>query len=60
MIDFLYAILNGDIAALLGDLYTPVCAAVVASWAIIGVGGCVSAFVEIVRAICGGFVGGRS
>ena len=60
MIDFLYAILNADVAALLGDLYTPVCAAVVASWAIIGVSGCVSAFVEIVRTICGGFAGGRS
>lgn len=60
MTDFLYTILNGDISVLLGDMYTPVCAAVVASWAIIGVGGAVLAFVEIIRAVCAGFAGGRS
>lgn len=60
MTDFLNTILNSDISALLGDMYIPVCAAVVASWAIIGVGGAVSAFVEIIRAVCAGFAGGRS
>lgn len=60
MTDFLYTILNSDISDLLGDFYTPVCAAVVASWSIIGVGGAVSAFVEIIRSVCAGFAGGRS
>lgn len=60
MIDFLYTILNSNIPDLLGDMYVPVCAAVVATWAIIGVGGAVSAFVEIIRSVCAGFVGGRS
>lgn len=59
MVDFLYTILNGDIPILLGDLYVPVCAAVVASWAIIAVGGAMFAFIEMFRVIFSGF-GGRS
>lgn len=59
MVDFLYNLLNGDIATLLGDLYVPVCAAVVASWAIIAVGGAMLAFIEMFRVIFSGF-GGRS
>lgn len=59
MVDFLYTLLNGDIPTLLGDLYIPVCAAVVASWAIIAVGGAMLAFIEMFRVIFSGF-GGRS
>lgn len=59
MIDFLYSIFNGNIPEILGDLYTPVCAAVVACWSIIGVGGAVTAFVECFRAIFGGIGGGK-
>ena len=58
MVDFLYTLLNGNIEELLGDLYVPVCAAVVASWAILAVGGSMLAFVEMFKAMFCGF-GGR-
>ena len=38
MINFVDAIISGDIAEILGDLYAPTVAAVAASWAVIAFG----------------------
>lgn len=44
MIDFINGIISGDLPELLGDLYVPTVATVVASWGIIAFGGAVSVF----------------
>lgn len=51
MTDLINIVLNGDLAALLGDLYVPVLAAVAASWAIIGFASVAQAFSYIFLAV---------
>lgn len=51
MTDMIQTILTGDLAELLGDLYTPTLAAVAAAWAIIGFGSVAQAFSYIFLAI---------
>lgn len=51
MTDLINTLLTGDLQALLGDLYTPVLAAVAASWAIIGFAAAAQAFSYVFLAV---------
>lgn len=54
MHDLISTLINSDLEELLGDLYQPVCACIVASWSILSFGAVCSAFTHIFSAVLGG------